>query len=94
MATSQVGQERSHSPTMTSHLPSKKRRIHHTLHHTQRTPLHTEPAPQDPIFIQAQLLRSLTAALAIAGFDSVKPSALEMFRAQTEECTSTTPPHS
>lgn len=46
-------------------------------------------APQDPVFAQGQLMRSITAALTMVGFDSVKPSALEMFRAATEECTFT-----
>lgn len=31
-------------------------------------------------------MKSIGAALVLAGFDSVKPSALEMFRAQVEEC--------
>jgi hypothetical protein len=45
-----------------------------------------EPAPQDPEFAEGQLLKSIGAALTLAGFDSVKPTALEMFRAHTEEC--------
>lgn len=48
-------------------------------------PPQIEPAPQDPVFAQSQLLRSISAALAIAGFDSVLPSALEAFRADVEE---------
>lgn len=52
----------------------------------QVKPQHIEPAPQDPVFVQGQLMRSIGAALALAGFDSVKPTALEMFRSHVEEC--------
>jgi hypothetical protein len=31
-------------------------------------------------------LRSISAALTMVGFDSVKPTALEMFRSHVEEC--------
>lgn len=65
-------------------LPRKKR----IVAHVQRMPPHTEPAAQVAEFAQGQLLRSITAALTMAGFDSVKPTALEMFRSQVEECTS------
>lgn len=51
----------------------------------QNRPLYVEPAPQESIFAQGQLLKSISAALALAGFDGVKASALEMFRAQAEE---------
>jgi hypothetical protein len=61
------------------------RRTHH-LSHIQQLPAATEPAAQDETFIQAQLLRSISTALTIVGYDSVKPSALEMFRAEVEEC--------
>ncbi|KAK0945215.1 hypothetical protein LTR48_000600 [Friedmanniomyces endolithicus] len=37
------------------------------------------------VFAQAQLLRSIGAALHAVGFDSIKPTALEMFRSHTEE---------
>jgi transcription initiation factor TFIID subunit 8 len=60
-------------------------RTHH-LSHIQQLPAATEPAAQDETFIQAQLLRSISTALTIVGYDSVKPSALEMFRAEVEEC--------
>ena len=69
------------------HAP-KKRKVRHRLHHLQPKPPHMDPAPQDPVFIQGQLLRSITAALAMAGFDSATPTALEMFRGAAEECTS------
>lgn len=63
---------------------TRKRHVHHRLNHVQKLPDHVEPAPQTPVFAQGQLLRSLTAALVLAGFDSVEPSALEMFRSHTE----------
>jgi transcription initiation factor TFIID subunit 8 len=58
----------------------------HRLGHIQSLPAATEPAAQDEAFVQAQLLRSLCTALTIVGYESVKPSALEMFRAEVEEC--------
>jgi hypothetical protein len=58
----------------------------HRLGHIQQLPAATEPAAQDETFVQAQLLRSLCTALTIVGYESVKPSALEMFRAEVEEC--------
>lgn len=64
---------------------STVKRTHH-LTHIQQLPAETEPAAQDETFIQAQLLRSICTALTIVGYDSVKPSALEMFRAEVEEC--------
>ena len=66
-----------------------KQIVHHHLRHVQHIPEAVEPAPQDPEFADGQLLKSITAALTLAGFDSVKPTALEMFRAHTEECRST-----
>ncbi|TIA07268.1 hypothetical protein D6C80_09884, partial [Aureobasidium pullulans] len=63
---------------------SKTKRTHH-LSHIQQLPADTEPAAQDEAFIQAQLLRSICTALTIVGYESVKPSALEMFRAEVEE---------
>lgn len=64
---------------------STTKRTHH-LTHIQRLPAETEPAAQDEAFVQAQLLRSICTALTIVGYESVKPSALEMFRAEVEEC--------
>lgn len=58
----------------------------HRLSHVQELPGHVEPAPQDAVFIQGQLLRSISTALAAVGFDSATTSALEAFRAETEEC--------
>ena len=66
-------------------VASTVKRTHH-LSHIQHLPAATEPAAQDATFIQAQLLRSICTALTIVGYDSVKPSALEMFRAELEEC--------
>ncbi|KAG9565494.1 hypothetical protein KCU71_g1447, partial [Aureobasidium melanogenum] len=57
----------------------------HQLSHIQQLPPATEPAPQDEAFVQAQLLRSICTALTIVGYESVKPSALEMFRAEVDE---------
>jgi len=69
---------------------SKKRRVEqpgtHRLSHVQTRPAHVESAPQDAVFIQGQLLRSIATALAAVGFDSATPSALESLRAETEEC--------
>lgn len=65
--------------------PHKKRRVHHELQHVQQRPKDIEPAPQDAVFVQGQILKSISSALAMAGYDSVKPTALEMFRAQVEE---------
>ena len=72
--------------------PLKRRRTHenpkghHSLSHIQQQPAQTEPAAQDEAFIQAQLMRSICSALTVVGYDGVRPSALEMFRGQVEEC--------
>lgn len=80
-----AGTKRPHSSSLSEPQPHKKRRILHKLRRRQHMPQHVEAAPQDPVFAQGQLLRSITGALALAGFDSVKPTALEMFRSHTEE---------
>lgn len=81
------GTKRAHSESTLDHeQPRKKVKVTRRLHHVQALPQHVEPAPQDPVFVQGQLLRSISAALAVAGFDSVKPTALEMFRSHVEEC--------
>ncbi|QIW94838.1 hypothetical protein AMS68_000356 [Peltaster fructicola] len=72
--------KRSHEGTDDSR-PYKKR----VVGHVQAQPAHTEPAPQQPEFTGVQLMRSISAACALAGFDSVRSTALEMFRAQAEE---------
>lgn len=65
---------------------SKRRKIHHNLHHKQSSEAGLLPAMQDRAFYGAQLIRSISIALAAVGFDSVKPTALESFRAEVEEC--------
>ncbi len=57
----------------------------HRLRHLQPLP-HALPDQDDSLF-QMQLLRSISIALAAAGFDGTEPLALESFRAATEECT-------
>ena len=76
------------SRTSTSDVPdvNKRQKIRHRIRRAQIQPLHTEAASQDPVFAQGQLLRSISAALVLAGFDGVKPTALEMFRSHVEEC--------
>ncbi|KAK3114884.1 hypothetical protein LTR53_006342 [Teratosphaeriaceae sp. CCFEE 6253] len=80
-----MAEKRPFSAVDSSQPPPKRRRVIHTLRHVQRVPQHVEPATQDPVLAQGQLLRSISAALSAVGFDSVKPTALEMFRSQTEE---------
>nr|POF01314.1 protein opy2 [Quercus suber] len=75
--------KRPHSNTM-DELPTKKQRIHRSVHHVQQVPPHLEPATQDPAFVQDQLLKSISAALVVAGFDGVNTTTLEMFRSHTE----------
>ncbi|KJX98860.1 bromodomain associated domain protein [Zymoseptoria brevis] len=79
-----AGMKRSRSPSKNAHA-NKKRRVVHSLHHAQVRPVGIELAPQDPLFAQGQLLKSIGTALVLAGFDGVKATALEMFRAQVEE---------
>ncbi|TKA30648.1 hypothetical protein B0A50_02368 [Salinomyces thailandicus] len=64
----------------------------HRLHHSQYIPSSIEPAPQGcaasahtPDITRAQLLKTLSASLALAGFDAARPEALESLRAHTEE---------
>ena len=64
----------------------KQQIVRRRLQHVQQIPEAVEPAPQDPVYAEGQLLKSISAALTLAGFDSVKPTALEMFRAHAEEC--------
>jgi hypothetical protein len=81
-----MNMQRSSSSTGSGVASGQKVTVHHHLHHVQQIPDAVEPAPQDPEFAEGQLLKSIGAALTLAGFDSVKPTALEMFRAHTEEC--------
>ena len=81
------GSKRSHSDSANdSQQPKKRVKVTRRLHHVQTRPQHVELAPQDPVFVQGQLMRSISAALTMVGFDSVKPTALEMFRSHVEEC--------
>ncbi|KAF2719643.1 hypothetical protein K431DRAFT_286445 [Polychaeton citri CBS 116435] len=85
-----AGQKRPHSSSesdnpQTKAISTKRRRVQHHSKQLAALPQHVEPVPQDPALVSGQLLRSITTALALAGFDSVKASALESFRAATEE---------
>ncbi|KAF2485272.1 transcription factor TFIID complex subunit 8 C-term-domain-containing protein [Neohortaea acidophila] len=80
-----AGTKRPHSNATSDAHANKKRKVQRTLQHVACRPQHVEPAPQEPVFVQSQLLKSITAALTMAGFDSVKPTALEMFRGAAEE---------
>lgn len=68
---------------------SKRRRIvRHGIRHKQAW--REDPAiaaPQDEAFFQAQVLRAVSIGLTAVGFESAKPTALEAFRAQVDECT-------
>ena len=84
------GSKRANSDSTHDSQQAKKRvKVTRRLHHVQKRPQHVELAPQDPVFVQGQLLRSISAALTMVGFDSVKPTALEMFRSHVEECEET-----
>lgn len=85
-ASADTNMQRSSSSTGSGMASGQKVTVHHRLHHVQQLPDAVEPAPQDPEFAEGQLLKSIGAALTLAGFDSVKPTALEMFRAHAEEC--------
>jgi len=87
-----AGSKRPHSDSFATSPPTKRRKvIRKGPRHVQSRPAHVEVAPPDPVFAQAQLMRSISAALTLVGFDSVTPSALEMFRGATEECMSSFP---
>lgn len=82
-----MGLKRSLAETNHDSAPNTKRRkIHHRLHHKQ--PFHVDPivAQQDELFFKSQMLRAISLHLAAIGFDSVRPTALEAFRAEVEEC--------
>ncbi|GAB1739902.1 hypothetical protein NU219Hw_g4833t1 [Hortaea werneckii] len=90
MAETHAGVKRPHS-AIEEQSGAKKRRVHY-LRHVQRMPDDIEPAPQGsvapahvPDFARDHLLKSLGAALAIAGFDGARPEALEMLREHAEE---------
>lgn len=85
-----AGTKRTHSESASvASSPTKRCKVTRKgPRHVQARPDHVELAPPKPAFAQGQLMRSITAALTMTGFDSVTPSALEMFRAATEECSS------
>lgn len=92
-STSPAGTKRPHPSTTATatasaspeHSTKRRRIIHHALKHVQHIPQDIEPAPQDPVFAQGQLLKSISAALVMVGYDAVLPTALEMFRSHVEE---------
>ncbi|KIW04071.1 uncharacterized protein PV09_04888 [Verruconis gallopava] len=59
--------------------------VHHATTIRQDLGVECLSGAQDESFFDAQLLRSITLALSAVGFDSVKPAALEAFRARVEE---------
>ncbi|KAI9663799.1 MAG: hypothetical protein M1821_007289 [Bathelium mastoideum] len=71
--------------------PTKKPRSehailkHHSIHYKQPSTVDPSLAPQDPVFVQSQLLRSIIIACGAVGFDSITTTALESFRAAVEE---------
>ena len=88
----QNGTKRS-SPFANDLPPAKKQRDgsttieHHNLRYKQPTTVDPTLAPQDPVFTQSQLLRSIIIACGAVGFDGIKATALEGFRAAVEERT-------
>ncbi|KAK7522008.1 transcription factor TFIID complex subunit 8 C-term-domain-containing protein [Phyllosticta citriasiana] len=69
-----------------SQTPAKRRRIvHHAIKHKQHWEVDPTLTPQDEKVFGGQTLRAISLTLGAVGFDGALPSALEMFRAQTEE---------
>lgn len=62
--------------------------MHHSTNHRQEGAVESLAGSQDEAFFQAQLQRSISLALSAVGFDAVNPIALEAFRAEVEECKS------
>ena len=62
------------------------RPVHHTVRRQQQLAVESLSGAQDEDFFEVQLLRAISLVLAAVGFDSVKPTALEAFRAEIEEC--------
>jgi hypothetical protein len=62
---------------------------HHAVRHQQASAVESLSGAQDEDFFEAQLLRSISLALSAVGFDSVKPTALESFRAEVDQCMAT-----
>jgi transcription initiation factor TFIID subunit 8 len=62
------------------------RLIHHSTHIHQERAQEAALKAQDEAFFDAQLLRAISLTLSSVGFDSVKPTALEAFRGEVEQC--------
>ena len=60
--------------------------VHHATNIRQDLGLECLSGVHDGAFFEAQLVRALSLALSAVGFDSVKPTALEAFRAEVESC--------
>lgn len=60
--------------------------VHHATNIRQELGLESLSGVHDESFFEAQLMRSISLALIAAGFDSVKPTALEAFTAEVEIC--------
>ncbi len=61
--------------------------VHHATNIRQELGVDALSGVHDERFFEAQLLRAISLALSTVGFDSVKPTALEAFRAEVETCT-------
>jgi hypothetical protein len=66
--------------------------VHHATNIRQALGVEVLSGVHDAAFFEAQLLRAISLALSTVGFDSVKPTALEAFRAEVETCTYHEPP--
>ena len=60
--------------------------VHHATKVKQQNAVESLSGVHDEAFFEAQLLRSISLALSAVGFDSVKPTALEAFRAEVVSC--------
>ncbi len=60
--------------------------VHHATKYRQKLAIECLSGAQDESFFEAQLLRAISLALSTVGFDSVKPEALEAFRADVDRC--------
>jgi hypothetical protein len=60
--------------------------VHHATNFRQELAVECLSGTQDESFFEAQLLRAISLALTTVGFDSVKPEALEAFRADVDRC--------
>lgn len=60
--------------------------VHHATKVKQDLGVECLAGVHDESFFEAQLLRSISLALSAVGFDGVKPTALEAFRAEVVAC--------